>query len=233
MHDAKGLAGAARRHCFDVARLRDADAAAACAVTMAERPALALAALLPVLGCGEEAAGMAFDGLAGRRDAGIVSTTLHIVADEERVHDALLRQLQNGLPEVARNEAMLRAARRFHIGLTRGGPVLHLARIAALDAAVCTILARLLRVGGPVAADPAVAKMLRRIHRDETRHVRLTRRLAIDAAPDGMVRDAAARARYGLAELLTYAGAAFEGLGVDPARLDRDIRRLPDGLLTA
>jgi hypothetical protein len=47
------------------------------------------------------------------------------------------------------------------------------------------------------------------------------------------MRDAAAAARADLADTLIYADGAFEALGVDPVSLDRDIRRLPDGLLTS
>ncbi len=220
--------------CFPVASRVDAFAPRpTLRILLDGRPAAALANLLPLLGCGEEAAGLAFEGLADcqGRDS-VVAGTLRAIALEEHVHDGLIRHLQNCLPH-AGDHAPLDAPRRFHIGLTRGGATLHLARIAALDSAVCTMLGRLLRPGGPIAADPGAASILRRIHRDEARHVRVTRGLALETGSARAMRDAAAAARDGLANILVFAGDAFEDMKVDPASLDRDIRRLPDGLLTA
>lgn len=175
---------------------------------------------------------MAFDGLAGcHAQDDPTAQTLREIAAEERVHDRLIRHLQSGLPEMAQDTSPIEAARRFHIGLVRGGPTLHLARIAALDSAVCLMFGRLLRDDGPIAADPAVLAILRRIHRDEARHVRVTRNLALDRGLTVAIRDAAAAARGGLAAILRLAGDAFEVLHVDPAALDRDLGRLPDGLL--
>jgi len=201
-------------------------------VQLDERRAAALATLLPLLGCGEEAAGMAFDGLAEcHAQDDPTARTLRDIAAEERLHDRLIRQVQSGLPEAAQDRSPIEAARRFHIGLVRGGPALHLARIAALDSAVCLMFGRLLRHDGPVAADPEILSILRRIHRDEARHVRVTRGLALDHGLTVAMRDAAAAARGGLAAILRLAGDAFEALHVDPAVLDRDLSRLPDGLL--
>ena len=190
--------------------------------------------LLPLLGCGEEAAGMAFDGLAEcHREDNRAAKALRAVAAEERLHEILIGHLRDSLPDTGQNPRALDAARRFHLRLARGGATLHLARIAALDSAVCTMFGRLLRPGGPIAADPGVAAILRRIHRDEARHVRIARALVLDTAPAVAMRDAAAAARADLADTLIYADGAFEALGVDPVSLDRDIRRLPDGLLTS
>lgn len=221
-------------YCFDVARhpLKPYDLPRAS--TLTEHSALALATLLPVLGCGEEAASVAFDGLAACPLRGaVVAATLHTIADEERVHDALIRHMQDMLPIVPRDAAILKAAQRFHVGLARGGPTVHLARIAALDSAVCTVLGRLLRPGAPLGDDAVIAPILRRIHRDETQHVRVSRTLTLDHGVDRTLRDAAANARAALADVLALVGDAFEALCIDPALLDRDLRRLPDGLLTA
>ncbi|CAN5331923.1 hypothetical protein BH10PSE14_BH10PSE14_10100 [soil metagenome] len=177
---------------------------------------------------------MAFDGLAEcHHGNGHAARTLRAIAAEERLHDLLIGQLQRGLPDMGQNPHALDATRRFHIGLVRGGAALHLARIAALDSAVCTMFGRLLRPAGPIAGDPGVAPLLRRIHRDEARHVRVTRALALEMGTSSAMRDAAAAARDGLADILLHACAALETLGVDPASFDRDIRRLPNGLLSA
>lgn len=225
-----GPAGA-RRHCFLLADRRDAFVPAS-AIHIDERPALALTALLPLLGCGEEAATMAFDGLAERHSGNRgAACALHRIAEEERVHDALIRHLRDALPSAPDVPGLLDKARRFHIKLMRGGTAMHLARIAALDSAVCLILGRLLHFGGPLAATLAVASILGRIRADEARHVRLSRRLALDAGVTSAMRDQAAAARNAQADILSLVADPFEDLGVDFAALDRDLRRLPDGLL--
>lgn len=235
MNESPGSGGASRARCFGVARrLETPPAFPMLRIRLDERPAAALAALLPLLGCGEEAAGIAFDGLAECHAADDrAAPTLRAIAEEERLHDMVIRQLQRRLPEAGQDAAAIEAARRFHIGLVRGGVALHLARIAALDSAVCTMFGRLLRPGGPIAADPGVTSILRRIHRDEARHVRVTRGLALEAGQTPAMHDAAAAAREGLANILLLARDAFEEMRVDPASLDRDIRRLPDGLFAA
>ncbi|MDH7971585.1 3-oxoacyl-ACP synthase [Sphingomonas sp. AR_OL41] len=234
MNDTSGSGGASRLRCFDVARRLEQPVSTPLRLQLDSRPAAALAALLPLLGCGEEAAGIAFDGLAECHSGDDrAAPTLRAIAEEERLHDMLIRQLERGLPEARQDTFQIESARRFHIGLVRGGAALHLARIAALDAAVCTMFGRLLRPGGPIAADPEVTSILRRIHRDEARHVRVARRLALETGSAPALRDAAAAARDGLADILLLARDAFEDMKVDPASLGRDIRRLPDGLLVA
>jgi hypothetical protein len=139
--------------------------------------------------------------------------------------------LASALPPVADQAALLRAARKFHINLGSGGHDLHLARIAALDSAVCTILSRLLRKGAPLSDDQHIYNILSRIRRDESRHVALSRSLARASANMGRARDVGAAAREALAKIMMQVGDAFEVLGVDPASLDKDLSRLPNGLL--
>lgn len=199
-------------------------------VTLDEDAARALAQLVPLLGCGEEAAALAFDALAHDAHDDVEHYALQAIAAEERTHDALLTRLAMALPAID-SVAIRRSARRFHIALGHGDRTHHLARIAAVDAGVCTIMSRLLRAGTPVSHDPVVSGLLARIHRDEARHVAISRRLAAGAGVT--LRDTAAAARGALATVLTIGGDAFECLGVDPARLFADVRRLPDGLFAA
>jgi hypothetical protein len=202
-------------------------------VRLTDDAAEALAVLVMLLGCGEEAAAMAFDGLSGSPEFHIESGALATIAGEERVHDALLRGLRSALPAAANTERLLAQARRFHIRLQAGGPIAHLARIAALDAAVCLILSRLTRDRGAIARDPAICDLLRRIRDDEVRHVAVARQLVLQHGGTTALRDTAAAARHALADTLSLASAAFDRLLVDPAALDRRIRQLPDGLLKA
>jgi hypothetical protein len=200
------------------------------AVTLAPRHALAFAHLLPLLGCGEEAAALAFDGLSTAASDPLAAAALAAIAAEERLHDGLIAGLIAALPPAPGAVATRRAARRFHINLGRDRPTVRLARIAATDAAVCTMLSRLLRPGRPLAAEPTVAPILARIHRDEARHVRQSRRLARVGGEAAMLRDVAGATRAALADVLRLGAAAFDALEVDPDQLDRDLRRLPTGL---
>ena len=201
-------------------------------VRLGDRHASALAMLVPLLGCGEEAAAIAFDGLAANDADPVAALALREIAEEERVHDHLLHGLAESLPPVMAL-ALRREARRFHIDLGRGSTLAHLARIAAIDAGVCTILSRLLRPGSPVAGDQAVADILARIRLDETRHVRLSRSLVLMRADGRQFEDVAHAAREALANVVMLAADAFEDLAVDPARLRADLGSLPQGLLRA
>jgi hypothetical protein len=192
-----------------------------------------LGMLLPLLGCGEEAAVLAFDGLARAAPGTVAGRALAAIARDEEQHDAVISRLRQIVPRHPDEAALLRRARRFHITLGAGGTALHLARIAALDAAVCTVLSRLLRPAAPLARAPGVARALAAIRDDEARHVAVSRRIALFDSNRWALRDGAAAARTALADVLGLAADGFEQLGVDPTRLDRDVRRLPDGLLRA
>jgi hypothetical protein len=218
-----------RETCFMV-KFGVPNASPCLSITLKPSEALALATLVPLLGCGEEAAALAFDGLAEGADTSVERYALQGIAAEERVHDVLLVQLAASLPAIDAT-AIRRKARRFHITLARGGGGQHLARIAAIDAAVCTILSRLLRAGTPISRDTAIRTMLARIRRDEARHVAISRQIARRSSDN--IRDTGADARSALADILTIGADAFERLAVDPDQLFTDIRRLPKGLFAS
>lgn len=200
-------------------------------VSLNARSATSLAQLVPLLGCGEEAAALAFDGLARRSDDQVARHALRQIALEESVHDGLLQQLAISLPSV--DTPGLRAkARRFHINLGRGVDSDHLGRIAAIDAGVCTVLSRLLRPGRPVSTSTEVARLLTRIRADEARHVAISRALAVRTAAPKSLNALAEGARNALADVLSLASDAFETLGVDPDQLSADLRSVPRGLFT-
>jgi demethoxyubiquinone hydroxylase (CLK1/Coq7/Cat5 family) len=201
--------------------------------TLKSAHAEALAKLIPLLGCGEEAATLAFDSLSRATTDAMARYALHAIALEEREHDMLLRNLAQTLPCVLLPADTRRAVRKFHLGLRRGGYTLHLARIAAIDAAVCTILSRLLRKGGPLAADKSAHATLKRIHSDEARHVRVARRLASFDTDRHTLCTVAVAAREALADIVGGGADAFEVLGVDPKRLIQDIVQLPNGMFVA
>jgi demethoxyubiquinone hydroxylase (CLK1/Coq7/Cat5 family) len=225
----------ARKWCFDVGlRPTPEHSATANPVALRDTEQDALATLIPLLGCGEEAAVLAFDGLAEANAGSVARYALRAIAAEERVHDALLTGLAARLPQRPISRDMVRAARRFHLDLGRGDSGLHLVRIAATDAAVCMILSRVLREGRPCRSDPFVRATLTRIRNDEARHVSVSRALAnTSAVSPQLMRDVAAAARVALANILMLAGDAFDTLKVDPDRLFHDVSNLPDGLIPA
>jgi hypothetical protein len=200
--------------------------------SLSTRHAEALAALLPILGCGEEAATLAFGAIAStiHKDPVGCAALTHIAQDEER-HDDLIMRLRAGLPPPPDQSAILRKARHFHIKLGRGDIPTRLAAIAGLDSAVCVILARLLHRNGALARTPTIHAALSSIHRDEARHVAVSRNLALARADASSLRPIATQARRGLADVLTLAGDSFERLEVDTTVLLCDVRRLPTRLL--
>lgn len=200
--------------------------------TLTMRQQDGLAALLPILGCGEEAATLAFDGLAASLTDDLEAhLALAAIAVDEDRHDRLILSLRTALPPPPDVRVALRQARRFHIDLGRGSTAFRLAKIAALDSAVCMVLGRLLHRNAALACAPRIHKALSAIWHDESHHVSVSRRLALARADAATLRPLAVAARYALADILLLAGPAFDSLEVDPMVLARDVRRLPAGLL--
>ena len=197
---------------------------------LGDAAAEALSELLQVFACGEESAAHAFAHLGSCALDDAARHGLARVADEELVHERLLRGLRNALPAPAPDGELRRALLRFYHGIAQAEIGLHLASIAALDSAVCVILAALLEPDRILAREPAVAAILRRIHRDEAGHVRLSRRLAAELVRGNAIGAVAENARLGLVGVLARRGAAFENLGVNAERLFARIVRVPDGL---
>ncbi len=96
--------------------------------------------------------------------------------------------------------------------------------------AVCLILAALLEPARVLAQEPAVHMIFRRIHRDEARHVRLSRRIAGELVQGDVIGAVAENARLGLVGVLARRGAAFDILGVNAERLFARIGSVPNGL---
>jgi hypothetical protein len=128
----------------------------------------AAAALLPMLMCDEESAILTSEALSVKHaDAG---RALARIAQEEQLHELLLRRLKAVLP-VSADTTLRRATRRFFVQVAERDTGLHCARIAALDSAVCSLLGALRARGSPFAKEPSISAILTRIHRDEARHV--------------------------------------------------------------
>jgi hypothetical protein len=197
---------------------------------LGDAQAVALSELLQVFACGEESAALAFACLGDSPIEDIARRALTRVAEEELIHERLLRGLRGTLPAPAPDRELRRALLRFYHGIAQADIGLHLASIAALDSAVCLILAALLERNGVLAQEPIASAIFRRIRRDEAGHVRLSRRIAAELVQGDVIGAVAEKARLGLVGVLARRGAAFDSLGVDAERLFVRIGRVPNGL---
>jgi hypothetical protein len=197
---------------------------------LGDAQAEALSELLQVFACGEESAALAFARLGASPLEDAARRALARVAEEELIHERLLRGLRGALPAPAPDRELRRALLRFYHDIAQADIGLHLASIAALDSAVCLILAALLEPDRVLAQEPAATAIFRRIHRDEAGHVRLSRRIAAELVQGDVIGAVAENARLGLVGVLARRGAAFDSLGVDAERLFVRIGRVPNGL---
>lgn len=193
-------------------------------IILTSRVAQAFADLLPVLLCGEESATLAFEGLAAAADSNSAKALARI-AEEERGHDALLSGIRDRLPG-AQDIVLARVrARHFYRRLQERDPTRHLARITALDSAVCTIISALVRPGRGVSADPRIVARLRFIRREETGHVRIGIMFSTGLGPERSAIQL--ETRLALCALLAPYGDRFEALAVDPDALFHTLGTLP------
>ncbi len=203
--------------CFGVGRVVSQPFAVLNTTELPPALAQALSNTLPFLRCGEESAVHAF----GRRlvgvSAGAEQGALQGIADDEARHAAWLEALALALPApdaVPATDAMASFFRRL---LTRDA-ALHFARIAALDLAVCALLAPLASRRSVLARAPEVVAGLGAICRDEARHVRVARdcagRLGVTAQRQHAL-DLALRRELGV--LLSPVRASMALLGIDGA----------------
>ena len=197
---------------------------------LGDAQAEALSELLQVFACGEESASLAFARLGDSPLEDAARRALARVAEEELVHERLLRGLRGALPAPTPDRELRRALFRFYHGIAQADIGLHLASIAALDSAVCLILAALLEPDRTLAQEPVASAVFRRIHRDEAGHVRLSRRIAAELVQREVIGAVAENARLGLVGVLARRGAAFDCLGIDAERLFARIGRVPNGL---
>lgn len=197
---------------------------------LGDAQAEALSELLQVFACGEESASLAFARLGNSPLEETARRALARVAGEELIHERLLRGLRGALPAPVPDRELRRALLRFYHGIAQADVGLHLASIAALDSAVCLILAALLEPDRTLAQEPVASAVFRRIHRDEAGHVRLSRRIAAELVQREVIGAVAENARLGLVSVLARRGAAFDSLGTDAERLFVRIGRVPNGL---
>jgi hypothetical protein len=191
---------------------------------LAEPQIEALGRLLPALLCGEESSFHVFWREAGRLTDVLLYRSLALarrIAAEELEHEQLLRDLCNCCPGPNDLASIRLRARRFFLGMASRDLALHFARIAALDSAVCVILAA---VRKPLARACVVVETFNRIRGDEARHVRFSRDHAYELGADkSLFADTAARVRGQLVALLYPLASSFEDLGLDTDNLFRRV----------
>lgn len=194
-----------------------------------EHPAAtALARLIQLLGCSEEAAYLGFTRLHDCMPQ--ARRYLQRVAADELEHEALLAGLGAVLPRVEPNEAALTALRCLHTWIGTLEMRHRCMAIAALDSATCLLLSRLLRSDCDLLRDSRVVAVLSRIRKDEARHVRITREIALRPGRNASLAPIAARVRFALADALRNAADDWETVGLDADTLLRCVSDLPAGL---
>lgn len=196
----------------------------------------AFARLIPLLACGEESAIHVFSGaatlastveFAHRATHTVSAQALTDIAADEMRHDAWLKAWRAKLPDNL-DKATQRKARQFFSGLSNDNPALHFIRIAALDSAVCQILAPLIARDAPLSKIHEITSVLNYIRTDEARHVRISRACAVNwgATPD-QIHAEWLNVRSQLVTLLESVGADLNVLGVNPDRLFSRLKHAP------
>lgn len=145
---------------------------------LSDQHAQDLSNALPFLACGEESAVHAFSGTLLRHISADEKQAMADIAEDELRHAVWLERLRQVLPApnlVLPAEAMTRFFKKL---LTRQA-ALHFARVAALDRAVCQLLAPILHAQAGLAAAPDIRDGLLSIVRDESRHVQIAKNMAL------------------------------------------------------
>jgi hypothetical protein len=189
--------------------------------------ATALAELLQVLSCGEESAALTFDHLGNSWHERSLSWALTRIAADEREHHELLTGLRASLPEPRQDPSLQATMRRFFMRLADRDMMVHCVRIVAIDSAVCRVLGMLRCRGKPLASDLRVGSILKRIHKDEARHVAIASRCATPLLQSVRGREIAADALERMTQVLGLRADSLESLSVDPDRLFARFRAIP------
>lgn len=178
---------ALRRHCFAVVGhltiMADADdhkqeqlLPIDCSA-LSSQQAQDLSNALPFLACGEESAVHAFGSSLLKQVSQDEQAAMLRIAQDEFRHALWLERLRRALPPPCIHlpeHAMQLFFRRL---LTRDAAK-HFARVAALDGAVCQLLAPLLHQRASIQCAPELRSGLLAIVRDEARHVQVARQMA-------------------------------------------------------
>ena len=186
----------------------------------------ALSSLVPLLLCGEQSAQQVFHHQAGQLQMSAqkaLAAALYQIEQEEEAHERALQGLAASLCVSLDLHQRKRRSQHFYASLARDASLgQHFTRIEILDACVCRIMHALSRASWGVSHP--LYHLFDAIKADEARHVGISRRygrmLGIgDAETEREKRLIGAL----IVDFLSSDAAAFECLGVDPARLFKQL----------
>ncbi len=224
--DHEGAAVFSASVCFRTTRRRD-DTASALDIGLRSDHAEALSQLMPILICGEESAALVFGRFTHSSLSESFSLALQRISEDEAEHERLLSRIRRSLPPFLPDARSIGELRHFLKAAAHRDIGIHFTRIAALDSAVCGILAAVRASRCSIGRDPAIATILARIHRDEARHVKIAGGFANVLTVRSQRSDEASEIRLRFARLLGQQGDALERLALDPDHLLARIRTLP------
>ena len=183
--------------------------------------------VLQLLACGEESAIHVFHSECTRTSTlerlKASSLLLKTVADEEAVHDLMVKRILAEL-ETETDNRPNPAVRRFLMRLASKDPAQHFLRVAELDAAVCIMIGEVLHGPGLLGRADCLRKIMSRIQSDEARHVVISRAhiRALGMRTRDYLDDAE-WVRSTLCGLIEASGASFEASGADTDRIRKRI----------
>lgn len=186
----------------------------------------ALSSLVPLLLCGEQSAQQVFHHQAGQLQLGAQKTlavALQQIEQEEEAHERALQGLAAALcisPDLHQRK---RRSQQFYASLARDVSLgQHFARIEILDACVCRIMHALSRASW--GESHPLYYLFDAIKVDEACHVGTSRRFGKMLGIGNAERERERRMIGALiVDFLSPDAAAFECLGVDPARLFKQL----------
>ena len=186
----------------------------------------ALSSLVPLLLCGEQSAQQVFHHQAGQLRQGAknsLAAALQQIEQEEEAHERALQGLAAALCVSPGLHQSKRRSQRFYASLARNVSLgQHFARIELLDACVCRIMHALSRASW--GKSHPLYYMFDAIKNDEARHVGTSRRYGKMLGVGDAQRERERRMIGALiVDFLTPDTAAFECIGVDPAKLFKQL----------
>lgn len=193
-----------------------------------DRELEALGRFVPSLLCGEESAVLIFhhesNRLSRESRAEMQASLLRLAGEEER-HEIMLRAMMRWLPDTGDRAEIRDRSRRFFFGLAASDPAVRLARIAEVDSCVSIVLGAMAGTSR-VARSEVFSRIVSRIRRDESRHVKICRRHVAELGLSLEDRDLARETvRERFVKLMAPVASAFETIGLDPDDLFRRLGR--------
>jgi len=186
--------------------------------------------LATLLTCGEESAILVFSRHANEEQDIKTTIALQKIVDDEIKHEFLLCSLKKEIERRFNSVNMFCniskwSTRKFFISLDCKDRITHLARVAALDSCVTKILTALLQCK-PLKNTLPTRELLYRIREDESRHVRVTRNIVLNASGGEMVLAKEKRlVSISFLKLIQKQKSALESLEISWDRIEKTITK--------